>query len=297
MKVAILGSGFGLYGYLPALQSLSCEILLPERYRAVVEGREELSSFADGITWVANEDAAVDLAEAVVVARRPVDQAELIGELLRKPNLKRLLLEKPLAQNPRAAFELQDRIGQSGKIIRMGYVFGSTRWGRDLIRAAPLSGDVSIRWQFRAHHYATDQANWKRFDTEGGGALRFYGIQLINLLATAGFDAVVSSSIASARPNEAESWRATIANRAGASCSVMVDSNATQTAFAVEAPQHGFSAASGDPFGEATSVGDRRVGVLTSLCREFLTTQQTSLPSDRSTIALWQAIEDVTVSD
>src|SRR5271154_118804 len=129
MKVAILGSGFGLYGYLPALRSLSCQILLPGRYRAVVESREELSALADAIAWTENEEAALDLAEAVAVVRRPADQVELMGKLLRKPTLRRLLLEKPLAPNPIAATGLLDQIEQSGKIMRMGYAFGFADWG------------------------------------------------------------------------------------------------------------------------------------------------------------------------
>jgi hypothetical protein len=31
-----------------------------------------------------------------------------------------------------------------------------------------------------------------------------------------------------------------------------------------------------------------------SLCREFLTTETATAPSDRQAISLWQAIEDVT---
>ena len=65
MNVAILGSGFGLYGYLAALQALPCRVLIPERYRRIVESREELSSFAAGIAWVADESVAIDLADAI----------------------------------------------------------------------------------------------------------------------------------------------------------------------------------------------------------------------------------------
>lgn len=297
MKVAILGSGFGLYGYLPALRSLSCKILLPNRYRAVLESREQLAGFADDVTWVADEAMALDLAEAAVVVRRPVDQVELIGELLRKPNLTRLLLEKPLAPSPITAARLLDQIERSGKIVRVGYAFGFTDWGQKLIQAGPHPSDMQIRWQFRAHHYSTGQSNWKRFDSEGGGALRFYGIQLVHLLAMFGFDAVVSSCITSERSSEAESWRATLSNRRHTRCSLILDSNSTQTRFAVDTPQPGLSVSLADPFGEASGVQDRRVPTLTSLCREFMAAEQTSLPSNRKTVALWQAIEDVTIRE
>ena len=133
MNVAILGSGFGLYGYLPALAALQSRVLLPERYRTVVASRAELSGFAAGIDWVADEHAAIDCAQALVIARRPADQSSLIAEILRQNELKRLLLEKPLAPTPALAAQLQNQIEASGKILRMGYMFGFTDWGRDLV--------------------------------------------------------------------------------------------------------------------------------------------------------------------
>jgi len=136
MNVAILGSGFGLYGYLPALRDEQCRVVLPERYRAVVEGRAELSGLAGGIIWVADEKDALDRADAVVVARRPVDQAGLIAELFARQELKRLVLEKPLAPDPGTAVHLQDKLEASDKIVRIGYCLGFTGWGRQLIARA-----------------------------------------------------------------------------------------------------------------------------------------------------------------
>lgn len=298
MKVAILGSGFGLYGYLPALHELSCRVVLPERYRATIERRTELSHLAGDIAFVADENEAIELADAVVVARRPADQLDLLPGLLQRKKLQRLLLEKPLAPNPAAAVRLQDQIETSGKIVRMGYLFGYTDWGQDLIaRAADLGGDLHVRWLFRAHHYAADRSNWKRADAEGGGALRFYGIQLIGLLAALGFDQVLLSRLATGRPGEAESWHATLANRKGVRCFLELDSNAAQTLFAVTAPAFGVTISRQDPFDAAPNNRDRRVPLLVPLCREFLIAEKATDPSGRRTIALWQAIDDVTFAE
>jgi predicted dehydrogenase len=297
MKVGILGSGFGLYGYLPALQALPCRVLLPQRYRTVVESRAELSGFAAGIDWVSDERAAIDGAQALVNARRPADQSRMIAEILRHNGLKRLLLEKPLAPTPALAAQLQNRIEASGKILRMGYMFGFTGWGRDLMtRAADTTGDIQIKWTFRAHHYAANLSNWKRSRTEGGGALRFYGIQLISLLADLGFDGVVASSTVSALSDEAEVWCATLSNGRSARCEIEVDSNSAQTEFSIHAPALSLAISLPDPFGEPSDAAqDRRVPILSSLCRELLTSEQTPHSSYRKTIALWQAIEDATV--
>ena len=295
MNVAILGSGFGLYGYLPALLAQQCRVLLPERYRVIVEGRTELSGLAAEIRWVADEKEAIDLAEALVIARRPADQADLLAEILDKPRLKRLLLEKPLAPNPAVAAKLQDRIEASGKIIRMGYTFAFTDWGESLVaRAGASNGDMRMRWTFRANHYAADRPTWKRFDAQGGGALRFYGIQLICLLAKLGYDTVLSSSVTSAHSSEAESWRAKLVNSAGSRCDLEVDSNSEHSEFSVEAPSSVVSLP--DPFaGQPAGVQDRRVPVLSSMCRELLTSEETPHLWYARTIALWRAIEEVTV--
>ncbi len=295
MKVGILGSGFGLYGYLPALAALQSRVLLPERYRAVIASRVELSGFAAGIDWVANEHAAIDGAQALVMARRPADQSSMIAGLLRHNGLKRLLLEKPLAQTPALAAQLQNQIEASGKILQMGYMFGFTDWGRDLM-GRPTIGDLQIKWTFRAHHYAANLSNWKRSGAAGGGALRFYGIQLISLLADLGFDSVLASSTVAGQPDEAEVWRATLSNGRGARCEIELDSNSAETEFSVSAPRLSLAISQPDPFGEASNAAqDRRVPILSSLCRELLTSEQTPHSSYRKTIALWQAIEDVTV--
>jgi predicted dehydrogenase len=122
VNVAILGSGFGLYGYLPALHALSCRIVLPARNRSTIERRAELSQLTSHITFVADENEAIDLADAVVIACRPADQLDLIPSLLYRQKLQRRLMEKPLAPNPAAALRLEDQIAASGKIVRTGYL-------------------------------------------------------------------------------------------------------------------------------------------------------------------------------
>jgi predicted dehydrogenase len=295
MNVAILGSGFGLYGYFPALCEHHCRVLLPERYRAVLQNRPELSHLMENVRWMTDEKDAIGLADAVVVACRPADQAGMIAELVSKPKLKRLLLEKPLAIDPDTATHVLTQLERSKKIIRIGYAFGFTGWGGGLAAAANGSNvEMFIRWTFRAHHYATDRSNWKRLHSQGGGALRFYGIQLIGLLAALGFDEVVSSRIATVKSDEVESWRACLANKKGARCDLELDSNAAQNSFSVHAPALGVDVALADPFdGPTVDDGDRRVPVLSALCKETLSAEQSPHPWYRNTIELWRRIEAV----
>jgi predicted dehydrogenase len=298
MKVAIFGSGFGLYGYLPALVGLGCAVVLPERYRAVLESRSELADFARIVEWVADEGAALDRAEALVLARRPADQAGMMADILRRPHLQRLLLEKPLAPDPEGAERLQALLLASGKLFRTGYILGFTDWGKLLIaqsRDPQVRSDLAIHWSFRAHHYATGRHNWKRAHAEGGGALRFYGIQLIALAAEMGFDTALRSTTKAARPGEVESWSASLADKAGRRCELSVDSNTEPNRFAITSSAMGDTKQLDDPFATTIAEGaDRRVPLLSSMCAEMLGSTQPALPHHLKTVALWQAIEAIT---
>ena len=300
MKVAILGSGFGLYGYLPALLGLGCAVVLPERYRAVLEGRSELADFARGIEWVADEGAALDRADALVLARRPADQAALIADLLRRPRLLRLLLEKPLAPNPEEAERLQAALQASGKLVRVGYILGFTDWGQRLIaqsREPQARSDLSIHWSFRAHHYVTGRHNWKRSHAEGGGALRFYGIQLIALAVEVGFDRALRSTITATQPGEVESWSASLSDKTGRRCELLVESNTEPNRFEVTSLATADTWQLDNPFATTIAEGaDRRVPLLSSMCAEMLSSAQPTLEHHLQTVALWQAIEAITTN-
>ena len=62
MRVAILGSGFGLYGYLPAI-AVGCRqhVVLPERYRERMRLRADVGDLTDSVEWAASDDAMLEL--------------------------------------------------------------------------------------------------------------------------------------------------------------------------------------------------------------------------------------------
>src|SRR6266508_2581914 len=206
---AIIGSGFGLYGYLPALVQEGVQhILLPERYQNRFFERLELSPFESNIQWEESEETTLDRADGVVLAVRPFDQSMWIPRCLERSNLRRMILEKPLAHSPEVATTMFEELIASDKVFRMGHVFRYTVWGRQLLDLLlPKQQDfdlLSIHWSFLAHHYLNNLDNWKRFNDAGGGALRFYGIQMIALLAEAGYRNVVSSRAFGPSSNETE---------------------------------------------------------------------------------------------
>lgn len=293
MKVAVLGAGFGLYGYLPALMSLGHTVVLPQRYRSTVGARAELAGFLDRIEWCSHEDTALDDARAVVLARRPDDQSAMLPSILARRQIGFLVLEKPLARDPVDAARLHAELVKSGRSFRVGYTFPLTAWGRRLrAGAAPID---SITWRFRAHHYATNARNWKRLHSQGGGGLRFYGIQIIGLLAQLGFDRVLSSETTSATPDEVETWTAVFSGIERTSCRVVIDSNADRPEFVVQTTSTGMGVRLDGPFGEQSGPQDRRVPLLAALCAEALEGDRPFCGWHASAITLWQRVEEATV--
>lgn len=304
----ILGSGFGLYGYLPALAGEHGErLVLPERYRPRLLGRPELSGFGKQVLWAMDDSAALDRADGAVLALPPGIQSARIEECLARPEIGRILLEKPLAQTPADAQVLLDRLLRSKRAFRIGYTFRYTDWGEALLKDAVTYGErdrLSIRWRFMAHHYSRNLDNWKRWTGSGGGAIRFYGIQLIALLAEIGYRNVHTSFSAGDSANEIEKWTAVFTGTDLPECAIEVDSKSAVGKFCIELQSgspggvRGLLAEQDDPFGAVAALPpgrlDRRVALLARLCGSL------AEPADREyawyaeTLALWARVEEST---
>jgi predicted dehydrogenase len=297
MKIGILGSGFGLYGYLPAMLACGREpIFLPERYRAVLVNRDDVGHLINKILWCRDDDALLDCVDAIVVARRPADQVRIAADCCARSNIQRVLLEKPIAPNPEAADALIEDLIGAGKMLRVAYTFRYTDWGKHLLQArdrGDLDGPVQLAWHFRAHHRKTGAPTWKRRVSMGGGAMRFFGIHLIALLSELGYTEVLSSEAGSEHPDEADNWQAAFAGPNLPPFHVDVDANASRECFAIG--YDGTAISLSDPFQTEAPSGklDRRVKGLVELCSDFLQGQTASLPWYRAALRLWSGAEGV----
>jgi predicted dehydrogenase len=301
VKFAILGSGFGLYGYLPALVT-GCgqNVFLPERYRARLRERDDVRCFENIVNWSADENEALESVDAVVVSQRPADQADRIRECVGRPNIQLLLLEKPLAPSPKAAFDAIDMLERSAKKYRIGYNFRFTPWAAELnrrLRSTTATGYLRIDWRFHAHHYANDLQNWKRSVSAGGGALRFFGIHLVGLLTEVGYDSVTRSSVAAARPDECEAWSATLEGPGLPECRVQVQSCSARRCFSIDWTGGALGIERlvdlRDPFEANTGIPgfDYRTGVLSDSCRDLIDGTAPSYPWYRQSVRLWDLVE------
>ena len=199
--IGILGSGFGLYGYLPAAASLSSStILLPARYQKKFLLREELKEFYPKIQWLDSEQDVIEKSTTLILTRRPNDQCELLDTLLAQPRLHNIIFEKPFAPDPNKAMVMQKIIQKFSKKCSIGFIFRHLPWAISLKSALlnNLNSDqksYQLRWHFMADHYKNKNFNWKHDHEQGGGVIRFYGIHLIALLAEFGYELVNFSEV------------------------------------------------------------------------------------------------------
>lgn len=176
----ILGSGFGLYGYLPAIRKSGITtVYLDASYRAKLENRPELRQYHDIVSYRPYDNSLLQHPEGLlVVCRRPCDQLALIQSLRDLPAIKaRCIFEKPLGPSPTDSLGLIASLHDMGAPYVINYIFRYTDWFCRL----DSTRSYSVEWSFMAHHFSENLINWKRLHKDGGGALRFYGIHLMNL--------------------------------------------------------------------------------------------------------------------
>jgi hypothetical protein len=160
-----------------------------------------------------------------------------------------------------------------------------------------------IQWSFLAHHFRHDLGNWKRFNKSGGGAIRFYGIQLIALLAEMGYQTVVSSRGFGNSPEEIDKWIASFSGPELPECDVALDARSVTEKFSAELlfnriPEAIFADLR-VPFesstgGESSEGLDRRVHALSRLCRSLWEQIGDEDVWYKATIELWRSVEERT---
>ncbi len=308
----IIGSGFGLYGYLPALCQCDHRVLLPIRYLQRFECREELAQYSRYVKWVQSEDLLLAESDGLVLALPPKQQAEYLAASLLRENILYLLLEKPLAQTPHSAIILLDDLIGTQKRFRINYLFRYTNWARQL--KATLKGNngattLTINWQFMAHHYRSDLSTWKRSYSGGGGVIRYYGIHLISLLSEMGYNGICSSRAFGVSTDDISKWAAVLNGPGLPKCNLYLDSRSEIDVFEVRISSDDglaldrFILQNRDPFDQESPVleaEDRRVPFLIRLCRTIDLRLEDELQLYHLydlTNRLWRNTESITVYD
>jgi len=183
MKIGILGGGFGIYGYLPASLSLGWTPYLPIKYREIIVSRVELSQYLSRINFVPNEVTLLEESEALVVARTPLLQYELVS-LLQFP-MTHLFLEKPLAPDSDMHRSLLALLENRSQNFSVAYIFQETDWYMSLVNSLKPDSILKIEWQIRK-----PLSNWKDLRPLGGGLLDYYALHFGPLLTKLSLTAI-----------------------------------------------------------------------------------------------------------
>ena len=176
--ILVVGGGFGLYGHVAALAGAGREVATLAMYRERAEARLELAHLLPRIRWIDDVMAAARDAEAVVLARTPGQNAELVRALMAQASSATLVIEKPVAETPIAAAALEAELAGGDRGWAVPYLFAECDWA-DAARDALAAGKrVEIDW---AHRQSPMVRGWKREADTGGGAIAFYFIHFIAL--------------------------------------------------------------------------------------------------------------------
>lgn len=183
LRFGIVGTGFGLYGILPALRrDPRCAVVgicgsSPDRARELVaarlpEGRRPLV--------YASPSALMDAGrlDGLAIAVPPRHQEAVAREALDRGLA--VFAEKPLAATLAAAEDLGERASRGGRANMVDFIFPELEpWkrARDTVAAGGLGSvrAARLRWVFESHAHRTGLASWKRDPAQGGGVLLHFG--------------------------------------------------------------------------------------------------------------------------
>ena len=260
----VVGSGFGFYGYIPALlECLNQEIILPVEYQKKFFDRKDLARYHSKINWVDNLDIAISHASGLILATTPASQFDLLHKYIHKNNLKKLVLEKPLACSPEKANALISLLDESNKKYSISYSLAALDWFVGSKWPIDNSDTLCLDWQFLAHHFKYDLFNWKRSHVQGGGVLRFFGIHVLAMLVFKGYTTVLTSKTYG-DVDEPALWTSIFSGRDLPDCNVVVNSKSDHKTFQIQSVKEGVIVALDDPFQELESIAnnDKRISLL-----------------------------------
>jgi len=188
MKIGIVGSGFGMYGYLPAIILGGNVPVTLEKYRATILHRVDIQQFDDQIQYVSNFERLVeDSTDALVLAVPPLVGRQILGSF-RHSYPSHLFLEKPIASSRQDYADLTEQLSRVANTWSVAYLFPYTEWYREMQSWVSKSSgalEVTIQWTLPKPE---SRDNWKVDKLSGGGIVSFYLSHFIPFLRENDFD-------------------------------------------------------------------------------------------------------------
>lgn len=192
MNYLILGSGFGLYGYLPSIYSFADKIYLNSVYKKKFRSRNELRNFKSKIIWYEKLDKIINDINIIIIAKTPSLQFLILKKILKKKrNFQHIFLEKPINTNPDNSKKLLNFLIKKKLKFSFGFIFRHLKWYRYL-KDRGKNNLFKISWQIKKRNNSN---SWKYRAKSGGGLLRFYGIHFMILFYELNITKILNTKI------------------------------------------------------------------------------------------------------
>ena len=179
MNTLIIGSGFGLYGYLPSAFKFSKKIYLNNKYEKIIKKRKNLKGYLNKIIWYLDINSIVNQIDYIIIAQKPKHQHAIVFKILNLIKPKHLFLEKPISNNPKNSLKLIKILNKKKVTFSVGYIFKYLSWYKFIKKNLTKKKKFTINWEIKINK---KNNLWKYNISEGGGLIRFYAIHLIRLL-------------------------------------------------------------------------------------------------------------------
>ena len=202
----LLGKGFALNVYLPALTAINCKLI------ALEKSSQKLINFdIDNleIKWVDKNDIIKNKFHKIIIAEPPEIQFKYICEESLWKNTDNIILEKPLAGDSKKAKYLVNILNNNKSNYSVNYTFRYTEWFKKInnyLHNNIHKEEISISWKFKARHLQKKESSWKTNSQLGGGAVKYYGIHLIAILSDIGYFEVNKHKITNSKSNQQITW-------------------------------------------------------------------------------------------
>lgn len=178
LKIAIIGSGFGFYGLLPAFRSIKkCKVvsICGMKNKRLIRYCQSIGLKSIYTDWQLMLDR--EKLDAVAIAVPPNIQYQ-IAKVAIKKNL-HIFAEKPLAVTLTQARELFLLAHRKKIISAVDFIFPDIeewRKVKQLITTKKCGQlkHIAVNWDFLSYDIRNKVSSWKTDVSEGGGALSFY---------------------------------------------------------------------------------------------------------------------------
>ncbi|OGG72625.1 hypothetical protein A3A38_00080 [Candidatus Kaiserbacteria bacterium RIFCSPLOWO2_01_FULL_53_17] len=178
LKIAIIGSGFGRYGLLPAFASIPrCKVvaICGKKTKAMADDCKRfgvMNIYSDWRALLENEKL-----DAVALAVTPRAQYE-IGKAAIKKGL-HVFAEKPLAATAAQARELLALAKRKKVVHSVDFIFpeiAAWKKAKEMLDKNTYGElrHLSVDWDFLSYDIEHKRSTWKTDSKEGGGALSFF---------------------------------------------------------------------------------------------------------------------------